>query len=107
MDLVIVRRLNDSLRSSLQGGRVMFTNGVACLDDITRAEVLKEVCEFNDFTEDNDPHQEHDFGSFIVGDELFYFKIDYYDNNLEYHSPDPSDPSVTCRVLTIMYAQEY
>ena len=30
-----------------------------------------------------------------------FFKIDYYDRSLNGHSPDPADPTVTTRVLTI------
>jgi hypothetical protein len=35
------------------------------------------------------------------------FKIDYYDVNLEFGSPDAADPAVTKRVITLMLAEEY
>jgi hypothetical protein len=31
----------------------------------------------------------------------------YFDRNLKYHSPDPTDPAVTTRVITVMLADEY
>ena len=55
----------------------------------------------------NDPHQEHDFGSFEAEGHTIFFKIDYYDKQLQMHSPDPSNPAVTQRVITIMLAEEY
>jgi hypothetical protein len=35
------------------------------------------------------------------------FEIDYLDPNLSMHSPDPADPAVTQRVITIMSGEEY
>jgi hypothetical protein len=35
------------------------------------------------------------------------FKIDYYDKALSFHSPDPADPTVTERVITLMLDEEY
>jgi hypothetical protein len=52
-------------------------------------------------------YEEHDFGSFEVEGETIFFKIDYYDRTLTHHSPDPADPAVTERVITIMLADEY
>jgi Protein of unknown function (DUF3768) len=39
--------------------------------------------------------------------ERLFFKIDYYDQSLSAHSRDPSDETVTKRVLTIMLSEEY
>ena len=51
--------------------------------------------------------QTNDFGSFEADGQLIFFKIDYFAKALNAHSPDPSDPSVTERVITIMLAEEY
>ena len=72
-----------------------------------KAMVIRRVATFSDFTEDNDPHGEHDFGSFTLSGRKFFWKIDYYDANMEFGSEDPADPSKTTRVLTIMLANEY
>ena len=47
----------------------------------------------------------HDFGAVQVHGHTVFFKIDTYDRNLRYHSPDPADPAVTCRVMTLMLAR--
>ena len=71
------------------------------------ARIVKTVATYDDFCHANDPYEEHDFGSFEADGRLIYFKIDYYDPTLSVHSADPSDPSITRRVLTIMLADEY
>jgi hypothetical protein len=99
--------LNDDFRRTFQGGKVMMTSGVDELPDCVKAEALVQVAKFSEFTADNDPHDEHDFGSFVLVSRKFLWKIDYYDKELRYGSDDPADPEVTTRVLTVMLASEY
>ncbi|MDF3016237.1 MAG: hypothetical protein K0R44_1462 [Thermomicrobiales bacterium] len=49
----------------------------------------------------------HDFGALEVEGERLFFKIDYFDQTLSAHSPNPADETATKRVLTIMLAEEY
>jgi hypothetical protein len=99
--------LNDAFRTTFAGGKVMMTSGVAELPPMVKAEALQQVSEFNNFTPDNDPYGEHDFGSFALCHRKFFWKIDYYDQRCEYGSEDPADPGKTTRVLTLMLADEY
>ena len=99
-----IRDLNDQLRTKGIGGKVMLTRAMAAHPPQTLSAVLSAVREFDDFTSANDPWGEHDFGSIVVEGETFFFKIDAYDLNLEYGSPDPANDTITRRVLTIMQA---
>jgi hypothetical protein len=102
-----VMKLNDLLRTTFQSGKVVLTEGIQALPLHIRGDLLKKVREFNEFTEENDPYQEHDFGQVSVGEIKVFWKIDYYDLSMKYHSPDKEDPEVTVRVLTIMLTGEY
>jgi uncharacterized protein DUF3768 len=102
-----IRALNDELRRNLPNGHTVITFGVAALGPEAVARIAKTVAVYDDFCQANDPYQEHDFGSFEADGHTVFFKIEYYDKALTYHSPDPSDPSVTERVITIMLAEEY
>ena len=102
-----IRVLNDNFRSTLNGGQVVMTQGVDALPIDTKARVLLAVQFFSNFTKNNDPHREHDFGNFNVEGETYFFKVDYYALDMEGGSEDPADPNVTARVLTIMRADEY
>jgi hypothetical protein len=102
-----IRVLNDNFRSTFVGGQVVMTQGVNALPLDTKAHVLLAVQSFSNFTKDNDPHGEHDFGNFEIEGELYFFKLDYYSLDMDGGSEDSADPSVTTRVLTIMRADEY
>jgi hypothetical protein len=102
-----VRMLNDELRKKLLGGGAVITAGIAALGPEAVARLVKTIAVFDDFCHANDPHEEHDFGSFRFDNVDVIFKIDYYDKSLNFHSPNPADPSVTERIITIMKADEY
>jgi hypothetical protein len=102
-----IRALNDAFRRTFVGGAVMITAGVEAMPVDQRRSLLAKVRAFDAFTDDNDPHGEHDFGAVDEGGVRYFFKLDYYDRNTEFGSPDPADPAVTTRVLTIMRADEY
>lgn len=104
-DVEKVRVLNDAARTTLTGCRVMFTQGVAALR--RTVEVVAAVMGYTAFDDDNDPFGEHDFGIMQVAGQTVFWKFDYYDPSMTMHSPDPADPAVTVRVLTIMLAEEY
>lgn len=103
----IIRKLNDILRQSFVGGMVMITRGTDALSDDTKLAVMKAVQSFDDFNPNNDPYGEHDFGSFDLKGDKFFWKIDCYDLDMLGRSPDATDPKITRRVLTIMKAEEY
>jgi len=102
-----IRELNDQLRSTFVGGRVLVTPGVRSLPLGANTSLLERVRTFTDFSSDNDPYGQHDFGTIEIEGETFFWKIDYYDRSMEGGSEDPADPTKTTRVLTIMRADEY
>lgn len=107
-----IRQLNDQFRKApaffaAAYGRVMITSGIAALDPTDQIAIMDKVRSFETFSEANDPHGEHDFGSFDHSGLKVFWKIDTYDRTLTWGSEDPSDPAKTCRVLTVMLAEEY
>lgn len=100
---VEIAALNDAARSNAVN--YMATRGVMSLDEVTISEIFVAVQDFSNFTEDNDPYGEHDFGSFTVAGSEVFWKIDYYDQQLQY-GVDPLD-SECRRAVTIMLAEEY
>ena len=102
-----IRALNDDFRRTFVGGMIMITSGVEAMPVEQRRALLAQVRAFDAFTDDNDPHGEHDFGAIDEGGVRYFWKIDYYARATEMGSPDPADPAVTTRVLTIMRADEY
>ena len=99
-----IAALNDELRQHLIGGLAVMTTGVAALGPEAVQRIVQTIAVYDDFCHANDPHQEHDFGSFEAEGQTIFFKIDLYEE------PDVKNPNgepVVTRVLTIMLAEEY
>ena len=102
-----MRELNDGLRRYARAGIICVTRGIQDLGAERLEIILKAVRSFDSFNAHNDPYDEHDLGVLKAAGERIMWKIDYYDRERRFGSPDPADPAVTTRVLTIMLAGEY
>ena len=102
-----VRALNDLLRRTHMGGRIVMTSGVVALGSDRMESVLGAVARFDTWNVANDPYDEHDFGAVEAAGERLFWKIDYLTYDLMGGAEDPSDPHTCLRILTIMLAGEY
>lgn len=110
-----IRERNDRLRkrvgANIRGMKdfSVFTQMVQNLDEGKKEELIKKVTEFSEFTEDNDPYGEHDYGEVSLEKDPYHpyaFKIDYYDLKLE-GGADPYESDEYRAVLTLMNLSEY
>ena len=98
---------NDNFRKHLSQGTLVLTQGIRSNTPEDLEAIITKLRTFDSFDENNDPYNEHDFGAFDYKGRRIFWKIDNYDREFLYLSPDVSNPRVTNRVLTIMYAEEY
>jgi hypothetical protein len=99
-----VRRLNDEARSSLKGCKLVCSPAIKKSGRIDA--IIRCVREYSSFNESSNLSDEHDFGCFEFEQQQIVWKIDCYDLDLTMRSIDPAEPSITCRVLTVMLAEE-
>jgi hypothetical protein len=100
-EAIEIAKKNDAFRRS--GFGIVVTPGAQAIEDLSG--LIDEVRRFDEFTVDNDPYGEHDFGTVYWFGAKVFWKIDYYDQDLKY-GEDPL--SLDCRrVLTVMLASEY
>lgn len=102
-----IAALNDAFRANPALGIFVLTIGIRANVPQDVAAILNKVRTFKDFNEGDDPYGEHDFGAFDFKGKNIFWKIDYYDRNFEFASPDAANPEITNRVLSVMYADEY
>ena len=73
-----IAELNDLCRKAMGvAGRVFQTQGIAALPLPDQSAIWEKVELFDSFTEENDPHGEHDFGAFEHEGQRIFWKIDY------------------------------
>ncbi|MBA2679481.1 MAG: DUF3768 domain-containing protein [Ktedonobacteraceae bacterium] len=96
-----IAQLNDAFRRTTK--QIMITAGIDDLPDT--GGLIQAVREFDDFSADNNPYKEHEFGALDWQDERVFWKIDYYDQALQ-DGEDPLSPNCR-RVLTVMLSAEY
>jgi hypothetical protein len=105
---IAIAELNDRLRrGDHRLGKWVTSEIVSNSSSEEQQELFRLVRTFNNFTPENDPYRERDFGSVEMNEEKYLWKIDYYDLSYDYGSEDPSDSAQTRRVLTIMHSSEY
>jgi hypothetical protein len=107
-----IRALNDAFRQGDENvpGEIVMTRGIADLleeSETAPEDLMHMVRSYDTFTKDNDPHGEHDFGSFELAGYPCFWKLDYYDPTLNWGSEDAKDTTKTMRVMTIMLTEEY
>jgi Protein of unknown function (DUF3768) len=119
-----IARLNDLARRAMGVAcTAVATVGFRSLPASDQSRVRELIATFDAFDEDNDPLGERDFGCvYQLGDgswtterprlhederERVFWKLDYYDRQMQFASDDATNPAVTRRVLTIMLADEY
>ena len=98
---------NDNFRKHLSQGTLVLTQGIRSNTPEDLKEIITKVRTFDTFDENNDPYGERDFGAFDYKGRKVFWKIDNYDREFLYLSPDVSNPRLTNKVMTIMYAEEY
>ncbi|RKU21049.1 hypothetical protein C6499_22785 [Candidatus Poribacteria bacterium] len=87
-------------------GRAFMTSTVENLAAETKAVLFDKIIAFDNFTQDNDPYGEHDFGCIeLDGIPKIYWQINYYeDASMKARAADPLN---AYRVLVVMFAEEY
>ena len=114
-EAALIAAQNDAFRRSILGthpvadapkGQFVMTPGVAALGPDTQHALTRRVASFDAFNADSDPHGWHEMGVIDFDGTTVWFKIDLYDVDYTYGSPEPSDPQQTRRVLTLLLPSE-
>ncbi|WP_417728521.1 DUF3768 domain-containing protein [Roseovarius sp.] len=115
-EAALIAAQNDAFRRSILGntpvtdapqGQFVMTSGVAALGPEAQQELTHRVAAFDAFNADSDPQGWHEMGVIEFNGTTVWFKLDLYDVDYQYGSPEPADPQQTRRVLTLLLPPEY
>ena len=115
-EAALIAAQNDAFRRSILGttpvadapqGQFVMTRGVAALGLDEQLELPRRVAAFDTFIAESDPQGWHEMGVIDFDGTTVWFKLDLYDVNYQFGSPEPSDPAQTRRVLTLLLPSEY
>lgn len=95
----VIAELNDKFRANDAKLPADGNHVIEQMDEEWRTAVMQAIRNL-----DSVDDAEHDFGAVNVNGKSLYWKIDYYDTELEYSSDEPCDDVLTERVLTIIPA---
>ena len=98
---------NDAFRRNPTLGTVVITARVKVMGRHAVEALMALVKNYADFDAVDDPYGEHDFGSITFRGSRFFWKIDYFDERLEFGSEASWDTTKCRRVLTLMHAEDY
>jgi len=100
--------LNDKFRITHSGNGVLSVMAsVQNRADEFREAAIEAALAAENFAGENEPWHVRDYGTVVVENEKFLWKIEDYDNNMQRASVDPADETQTKRVLIIMLASGY
>jgi hypothetical protein len=112
-----IAALNDAMRARIPfcagdpelPGLFVVTRSIAALSQAAVLAILDEIRHFSAFERGDDPYGEHDFGALEHPEAgRIFWKFDYFaDASCTSGSPDPSDPTQSFRVLTVMLAEDW
>ncbi len=112
----IVAAQNDAFRKASLGlavdgaipsGQVVMTQGIVQQTDAFKHTLFAAIAAYDTFNEESDPYGWHEMGVIEIAGETVWFKLDLYDSDYHYGSPDPTNLEVTRRVMTILLPSEY
>ncbi|MFG6637751.1 DUF3768 domain-containing protein [Sulfitobacter sp. 1A12126] len=115
-EAALIAGQNDAFRRSILDnnpvaeapqGQFVMTRGVAALGPDAQLDLIRRVAAFDGFDADSDPQGWHEMGVIEFDGTTVWFKLDLYDVDYTYGSPEPSDPAQTRRVLTLLLPSEY